>query len=253
MTRDPGLRSDAFLGGQLTLLQPTQGYRAGMDAVLLAAACPAKAGESVLDVGCGVGTAALCLGTRVPGLRLFGVERQTEIAEIARRNGTSCAQDFTVFAADITRPPDALKAESFNHAIMNPPYFRRSASSRSDLGPREAAMGEDTALPDLIRAAARRLQPGGSLTIIHRAERVPDILAALDALRFGATALRPLLPREGKPARLVLLQSRKGRRAAFRLLAPLVIHAAPQHARDGEDYTDTLRAILRDGASLPLE
>ena len=103
-TLDGDLSHDAFLGGRLHLWQPKAGYRAGVDPVLLAASVPAKAGQSVLDLGCGVGTAALCLGARVPGLGLVGVERQADYAALAARNG------LETFCADLTDMPDALKA-----------------------------------------------------------------------------------------------------------------------------------------------
>jgi tRNA1Val (adenine37-N6)-methyltransferase len=80
------LTDDKFLCGRLRLLQPEKGYRAATDAVLLAAACPAVAGQSVLDLGCGAGAASLCLAARVPGLRLTGLEVQPEYADLARRN-----------------------------------------------------------------------------------------------------------------------------------------------------------------------
>ena len=98
---DEGLTRDAFLGGALSVWQPRRGYRAGIDPVLLAAAVPAVAGQSVLELGCGAGVASLCLGRRVPGLVLHGVEIQQDYANLARRNGAENDIGLTVTTADL--------------------------------------------------------------------------------------------------------------------------------------------------------
>lgn len=245
-----GLTCDGFLGGRLRILQPGAGYRAGIDPVLLAAATPARAGERVLDLGCGVGTAALCLGARVPGLRLTGIERQPDYAALARRNAAENAIAFEVHEGDLADPPDALRSESFDHVILNPPYWnpaRRSAAA--DPG-REAALAGETPLGVWFDTALRRLGPGGRLTAIAAAEQVPALFAALDA-RAGGVVLHPLHPRVGRPAGRVILRARKGARAPFRLAPPTMLHTGTAHARDGDDYAPEIAAILRSGAPFP--
>lgn len=243
------LTRDAYLGGRLSIRQPAKGYRAGIDPVLLAAACPARSGDTVLELGCGVGTASLCLAVRVPGLRLTGVERQPEIAEIARVNAREAAAPLDIVIADLADLPATLRQRSFDHVIANPPYFRREVSHASDHAAREAAMGEDTPLETWLSVAARRLLPGGWLTMIHRAERLGDLLGGMAGL--GSVQILPLSPREGRDARLVLVRARKGGRAALRLHSPLVVHEGPAHVRDGDDYAPTIAAVLRDGDALP--
>jgi tRNA1(Val) A37 N6-methylase TrmN6 len=248
---EDALTRDAFLGGRVRLWQPASGYRAGVDAVLLAAACPARSGERVLELGCGVGTASLCLAARVPGLSLVGVERDARAASLARRNAAEAGVALRVAQADLRALPPELRRGSFEHVMLNPPYFRRDASLPSSHGAREAAMGEETPLSDWLAVAARRLVPKGWLTLVHRAERLGDVLAGLGTL--GSVSILPLLPREGRPARLVLVRARKDGRAPLTLCAPLVMHSGPAHARDGEDYTPHLAAVLRDGAALPFK
>lgn len=242
---------DKFLGGQLTLLQPRDGYRAGVDPVFLAAAIAAHEGESVLDLGCGVGAAALCLGTRVPGLTLVGVERQEAYAELARMNAFDNDVDLDVFTADLTDLPAEVKEESFDHVIMNPPYHLRDRSTTSTDEGREAALFEETPLAQWIDAATRRLKPRGHLTLIQKAERLPESLAGMDD-RLGSILVKPLEPREGRAAALVLVQARKGGRGAFRLAAPLVLHEGAEHVGDKESYRREVSSILREGAHLPL-
>lgn len=240
---------NAYLDGRLTIRQPKRGYRAGVDPVLLAASVPARAGQSVLELGCGVGTASLCLGWRVPGVSLTGIELQVEYANLARENATANGAEMTVVEADLANLPSPLRQQSFDHVIANPPYFDRSASTTANDAGREVAMGEDTPLETWIAVAARRLAPRGIATFIHRAERLPDVLAACSG-RLGSLQVLPLQPRIGRDANLVLIRAKKGGRAAFRLHAPVLLHAGAQHDGDKESYTDEIRAVLRNGAAL---
>lgn len=244
------LTTDAFLGGRLALRQPRAGYRAGVDPVLLAAAVPARDGDSVLDLGCGVGAAALCLGRRVPGVRLAGLEVQPGYAALARENAGANGIVMEVVEGDLSGMPAALRARSFDHVLANPPYFRREAGTRAGDAGREAAMGEAVPLAVWIEAGMRRLRPGGRFTLIQLAERLPDVLEAFHGMRAGITVL-PVVPRAGREATRVILAAVKGGRAAFRLLSPLVLHEGAAHLRDEEDYAPAVRAVLRDGAALP--
>lgn len=235
------LTRDGFLGGRVQAWQPRVGYRAATDPVFLAAASPARPGDTVLELGCGVGVAALCLMARVDDLTLTGVERQAAYADLARRNG------LEVVTADLTRLSPDLRQRSFDQVIANPPYYGPGTGS-ADAG-RDAALREETPLADWCAAARARLKPGGWLTMIHLAERLPDLLAGLQG--FGDIAVLPLAAREGRAAGRIVLRARKGARAPFRLLAPFHIHAGAVHEADGDDYSATARAVLRDGAGLP--
>ncbi len=240
---------DEFLGGRLALLQPRKGYRAGVDPVFLAASCPARHGQSVLELGCGVGTAILCLGARVPGLRLVAIEKQRAMAELAAENAASAGIELDVVQGDLEAMPAELRRQSFDQVILNPPYFRRSSSSASDVPSREASMGEETSLETWLSVAARRLAPKGWLTLIHRPERLGDILSGLAGL--GGIQVQPLQPRVGRDATLLLIRARKGARAPLRLHAPVVLHSGARHEADGEDYAPEISAVLRHGAAFP--
>lgn len=245
------LTCDEFLGGRLRLWQPREGYRAGVDPVLLAAAIPAQAGQDALELGCGAGAAILCLGARVVGLNLTGVELQPDYAALARRNAEANQLALEVIDADLRALPADLRQRQWHHVLMNPPYFDREASTASADGGRDTALGGNTPLADWIDVAARRLRSKGTLTIIQRIERLPEALAACEG-RIGSIFVQPLAPRESRAPKLFLLQARKGGRAAFHLAPPLVLHAGPTHVKDRDDYTAEARAILRDGKPLPL-
>lgn len=248
---DDNLTCDAFLGGLLHLLQPRSGYRAGVDPVLLAATIPAVSGQSVLELGCGVGAAVLCLGARVQGLDLVGVEREPTYAALATRNGAGAAArcgGLEVVCADITALPLTLRQRQFDHVLINPPYWQRGASVAARNAVREAALGEQTPLAQWIVTGAKRLVPKGHLHVIHRAERLPDLLAALPD-DMGSIEVLPIAARTGRVAERVILRTRKSGRADFRLHAPLILHRGAAHL-DGDQYSDRVRAALRSGAAL---
>lgn len=247
MATDP--TDDGFLDGRLRILQPREGYRAATDPVLLAAYVPARSGERVLELGCGVGVASLCLGARVPGLGLAGVERQQAYAELARQNSVRNEIALAVVEADLVALPSELRAESFDHVIANPPFFRAGDGTAASHLAREVAFREETPLAHWIDAGLKRLNPGGWLTLIHLADRLGDILSGIGT-RAGSIEILPVAPRAGRPASRVLVRARKVDRGPLTLLAPLVLHAGSDHLRDGDDYSIEARAILRDGAAL---
>lgn len=250
-TRGPDdLTTDDFLGGKLQITQPRHGYRAGIDPVLLAASVPARAGDTVLELGCGAGTALLCLGRRVPGLSLTGVEIQPDYAELALRNAAANGLEAEIIAGDLAQMPAVLTQRQFSHVFANPPYFDRRASTAAQDRGREMALGETLPLADWITVAARRTMPKGHVCLIHRAEKLPEILGAASQ-HLGSLEVLPLIPRSGRAARLVLVRGRKGGRADFKLHHGWVLHEGSAHEADRENYTRATACVLRDGAELP--
>ncbi|WP_342077956.1 methyltransferase [Yoonia sp. SS1-5] len=243
------LTQDDFLGGRLKIWQPKRGYRAGVDPVLLAASVQARPDQTVLELGCGVGVASLCLAARLPGLRLTGVELQADYAALARRNAEHAQAAFQVVTADLRRLPPDIRQNRYDHVIMNPPYFDRMAGTGSTDPGRDIALGGATALADWLDVGARRVGPRGYLTIIQRMERLPEVLSGLDG-RLGSIVLCPIAGRPGRAPELFLLRARQEGKAAFRMCSPLVMHAGQTHQGDQESYTEKVRAVLRDGDEL---
>lgn len=242
---------DALLGGRIRLLQPARGYRVAVDAVLLAAAVPVQAGARVLDAGCGVGAAALCLLVRaasagLTGVHVVGLDVQDRFVALARlnaqRNGLSDRID--VVAGDVAAAPAGLGA--FDHVMTNPPYL---PAARADPSPdRSKALATVESTADLARwldVCLRALRPGGTLTLVHRADRQAEIV---DLIRPQADdiAILPLLPRPGAPAKRLILRVRKGGDGGVRILPGLALHDA------GGAYTPAADAVLRDAAVLDL-
>lgn len=235
---------DGFLGGRLRVTQPVRGFRAGLDAVLLAAAVPAQAGETVLELGAGVGTASLCLAARVTDCAITGVELDPVLCELATANAAANALDarITFVEADVFALPVALR-RGFDHVFSNPPFHRDSGQSSPD-GARMQALEDKGGLKDWLAAGLKRTKDGGSFTTILRADRLDEALAVLGG---AGVSIFPLWPKAGEEAKRIILRTRKGSRAPLRLLAGLVLHC-----EDGT-YTPEAEAILRDAASLALD
>ncbi|HVX91669.1 MAG TPA: methyltransferase [Xanthobacteraceae bacterium] len=247
------ITDDAVLGGRLRLLQPRRGHRIGHDAILLAAATRARAGETAVDFGAGVGAAGLALARRVPDLSVKLVEIDPGLARLAaeniRRNGLAARAQAV--ALDITAPAGAfaaagLPADSADRVLMNPPFNDPERHRGSpDPGRRQAHLEEGETLAAWTRAAARLLRPHGVLTMIVRADAIVRVLAALEP-GFGGLAILPIHPNAAAAAIRVIVRAAKGSRAPVRLLPGLVLND-----RDGP--TPAAEAVLRDGAALPLE
>lgn len=238
------LTDDGFLGGRLRIWQPREGYRAATDPVFLAAAVPATEGQSVLELGCGAGVAGLCLAARVP-VALTGVEIQAPYAELARRNAERNGIAMQVVEGDVAALP--LK-DSYDHVIANPPYYAGGTSS-ADAG-RDMALREGLPLADWLAAMARRLKPQGWATLILGADRLPDALRGMPA-SLGSITVLPLAAREGRAPKRIIVQARKGGRAAFVLAPAVTLHEGAAHMNDGDDFTPLARSILRHGGGFP--
>lgn len=240
--------TDSVLGGRVVLRQPAAGYRVAIDPILLAAACPALPGETIADLGCGIGTAALCVAARVSGASCIGIDLQPALIDLARENARANGmQDRARFlCGDILDPALPIYAAPVDQVIVNPPYLPRGRATVPENPIKALANVEgDADLAAWVKAAARAVKPGGRVTFIHRADRLPELLAAF-AARLGGIITLPLQPRERAPAHRVIVSGRRDDRSPAILLASLVLHQA-----DGA-FTAAAERILRDGAALPL-
>ncbi|MBV9550868.1 MAG: methyltransferase [Alphaproteobacteria bacterium] len=233
--------TETFLDGRVKARQPETGFRSGTDAVLLAAAVPARAGQSALELGAGAGAASLCLAARVPGLDLTGVEVDPALAALAEANAAASDLPTHFVAADVFALPPSLRRE-YDQVFANPP-FHGEGNAPSDAA-RARALMDDGSLPQWLSIGLQRTVSGGFFTAIIRADRLGEALAALPPR--GVNIL-PLWPRAGMAAKRAVLQARKGSRAPVGLLPGLALHDA-----EGR-YTAEAEAILRHGASLALD
>jgi tRNA1(Val) A37 N6-methylase TrmN6 len=241
------LSDDGFLGGRLNMLQPEKGYRAGIDAVFLAATIPCRAGDKLFEAGTGAGVAALCVAARVSDVHITGVEVASRYAMMAEQNAkrNGLADRLRVIHGDVK---DALRRDladwpthnSFNHAFANPPYLDVDKAPPSPNSLRAVANScEPEDLELWVRVLATMVTMRGTATIIHRAETLGRLVGAMSE-RFGDIRVAPLFAREGTAASRVIVQGVKGTKGPLQLLPGLILHKA------GSKFTPEAEAILRD-------
>ncbi|MVT67333.1 methyltransferase [Bradyrhizobium pachyrhizi] len=224
-----GITEDGFLGGQLRLRQPRSGHRAGHDAILLAAATPARSGDRVVDLGSGVGAAGLAVARRVRGIDLVLVEIDPALAELARNNAGTNAIMAEVIVLDVEAGAAAfdnagLGPDSADVVLMNPPFNDPSRHRASPDGVRERAhVATATTLAGWVHAARRILKSNGQLALIWRADGIAEVLAALDR-GFGSVEILPVHGDVTSPAIRILVRATKGGRAPTRLHAALLLN-----------------------------
>lgn len=245
---DENFSEDRLLGGRIVLRQPVSGFRAAIDPVLLAAAVPAGAGERILELGAGTGAASLCLARRVEGCEVLGLEIQPELAALATGNAVlnRLAARVAFLEGDLLHPPADIAGGGVDHVMANPPYLAPGTASLPPDRARAIAVGEGEAdLMAWISFAVSRVRMRGTVTFIHRADRLDALLAGL-AGQAGEITIFPLWPGPGKPAKRVLVRARRGIATPLRLLPGLVLH------EPGGAYTEAAEAVLRDAAGLML-
>ncbi|MDZ4374435.1 MAG: methyltransferase [Phenylobacterium sp.] len=238
---------DLILGGRLRLRQPARGYRAGMDAALLAAACDAAPAARVIEIGCGPGAVLLSAAARRPGTRFVGVEREAEALSLARENIilNGMADRVEARAGDVSARFKALELAPFDAALANPPFFDDPAALRAPAPEKAAAWMADEGLMAWAEFLLKAVREGGVITLIHRADRLADILGLL-APKAGSFQIRPVQPFVDEPAKRVLVRAVKTGKGPLRLLPPLVLHD-----RAGGKHRPDVEAILRGEAYLP--
>jgi tRNA1(Val) A37 N6-methylase TrmN6 len=251
MTDSGPFTEDAFLGGQLRLRQPKSGHRAGHDAMLLAAATPARAGDRVVDFGAGVGAAGLAVARRVPGIGLVLVEIDAGLAELARGNAAANGLLADVVVLDVNSDASTFAAagllpDSADVVLMNPPFNDQARHRASPDKAREIAhVATPATLAGWIHASRRILKSGGVLSLIWRADGLAEVLAALDR-GFGSLAILPIHGDPAAPAIRVLIRAIKGGRA------PAELHPALMLNDESALPNKEVQAILAGEGTLPL-
>ena len=243
------ITTDHFLGHKLKICQPKTGYRAGVDPVLLAASIPAEADQSVLELGCGVGVASLCLKTRVRNVKVTGVEILPELVKLAKLNALNNTLAFSVIEGNVADLPKELLDQSFDHVMVNPPYFQRRRGTTTNNWMKELARVENLPLKIWTETATRRVKPKGYIHFIFRTERLPELLSSLPN-HMGSIEVLPLVPRDGSASDLILLKARKSGKAPFIMKPQIVMHTDKSQVYGAEDYTRQIKSVLRCGSAL---
>lgn len=243
----PAVTEDSLLGGCVRFLQPVEGYRAAVDPVLLAASAPAQDGDRVLDLGCGAGAISLCLLARVPGLTVTGIEQAPEMRDLAVRNASlnAVADSFSPLLGRVEARPPHFDEGACDLVLANPPYLETDRADLPESALKVAAHVEgEVPLAEWVEAAYLALRHKGRLAMIHRADRLADMLEPMQK-RFGGIEVHPLYPKSGRDAKRVIVMARKGVRTPLSLSSGLVLHNM-----DGS-YSPPVAAALN-GAALAL-
>lgn len=248
MTVAPDIVENALLGGRVRLRQPARGYRAGMDAALLAAAVAARPGQRVIEAGCGAGGALFQIAARCPEASLIGVEREPEAADLARQNAAlnAVADRVEILTADVADGFRPLDRAPFDWAVANPPFFDDPRSLRAPAEGKRSAWMADDGLAAWTGFLLKAVKEGGRIVLIHRADRLADMLGLL-APKAGSFAILPIHPYTDEPAKRVLVAATRTGKAPLRLLPPLILHD-----RGGAKHTPEAEAILRGEAHITL-
>ncbi len=236
---------DHLLDEAVKITQPADGYRVGSDAVLLAASVGTNTGR-ILDLGAGVGGVLLCLAHRFPELQITAVEKHADLAAMAAENAAvnGVANRVRVLTTDIREMPPVL-AGSFDHVVSNPPYHNSHGTRPRNPDRALAHMGDDTEMPDWVKAAIWAAKPRAKITFICRADRVPELISLFDANGAGEAVLFPLWPRHSSPAGRVIVQVRRDVEGPGAVLPGLVLH------RDDGGFTDVAAQVMA-GGHLPV-
>lgn len=239
---------DGFLDNRLKVLQPRKGYRAGLDAVMVAAAVPAIAGDHIFEAGIGTGVAALCLAKRVPDIRITGVEINPDYAVLAKENAArnGLKDSITVVPGDMAdmKITGAFATGSFDHAFANPPYREQGrARQPADEGRRQAFVSNMATVADWVDKMVDLTRPGGTVTMILPVE-LDEVFRNLYVSAKAKLKIQPLLPRKGELPNRLIYQLKIGEAPGTQYVSPLVLHG-----KDG-GYTKGADAILREMGAL---
>lgn len=234
---------DDFLGGKVRLKQDKEGYRATSDSVLLASAVRAKEGESVLDVGTGNGVVLFCLNARVANLKMTGLDIQPDLISLAEQNNDLNAGKALFVLGDVSQKTTKLHGQQFHHVVTNPPFYKDGHVRLNEQ--QKIAFHEQIPLKKWIHFCVKHIRAGGTFTLIHQMEALPEILNALSETAVGAIEVIPLVKDIKTPAKRIIVRGKMGSKKPFILKGPFVLHTD-----NGRDYTNEADLILRQGVAL---
>ncbi|MEM7198274.1 MAG: methyltransferase [Pseudomonadota bacterium] len=229
------------------MTQRTSAKAPTIDGILLASCVdPDKEAPRVLDLGCGIGTALLCFALHAPMARITGIDKQEELCRLARDNAMRnfANHDITVFHCDILHMFDHIQPDSFDIVMTNPPYYSNHHTTRNIRADKIAANVESLPLALWIKYAVRALSAKGILVLIHRAERLHEIIQALDGLA-GSIKIIPVWPKSARAAKLFVITARRNARGASILMPGITLH------KDDGSYHDGAKDIFDHGKKMP--
>lgn len=209
---DELFRTDDLECKGLKIKQFADGYRFSSDAVLLANTVRCKSGDTIVDFGCGNGVISLLLTAKTPCKKIVGIELQKDVAALAEENvRLNNLQDrITVLNADILDAPSLLCKESVETVVCNPPFFTPSSGEKRENPQVALSRHESTCdLQNLLRSASEILKFGGELYLIHKTQRMAEVIAKAYAVKLTPKQITLVYPKLSKPADTFILKCKK--------------------------------------------
>ncbi|NMA01902.1 MAG: tRNA1(Val) (adenine(37)-N6)-methyltransferase [Clostridia bacterium] len=215
---------DLILSG-LKIIQKKSGFRFAIDAVLLAHFTSLENKDKVIDLGTGTGIIPLLLTTRCEDLDITAVEIQGDMVEMAKRSlELNNLDNIRIIQGDF-RELESLYNDKFNLVISNPPYL---PLNQGKISPREdIALSRHELkcnLREVISTASRLLKMGGRFSLVHRSERLAEIITEFTRKNIEPKRLRLVYPQLEKPSNLVLLEGIKGAKPGLKIEKPLAVY-----------------------------
>lgn len=233
---------DKFLGGKILISQPKKGFRTSIDSIFLSAAVNLKKNNSILELGCGVGTIMCCLKERERNISVYGVELQKKYAEFAKKNLKDNNFEGKIFNSNIINLPNEILKKSFDHIIFNPPYLKKDTILESTINEKKISIKEsEVMLDDWIKIALKRCVNGGQINFVHRVERLSEILHLIGD-KAGCIKILPIFSNKNKNSNRIIITAKKGSKSNLKIMPPLIVHKLKKNK-----YTKTAKKILYDG------
>ncbi len=252
MMRKHEITEDTFLGGKLVIEQPREGYRAGNDSVLLASSLFLRPYQTLLDLGCGVGTAFLCALARERSLKVTAVELQKKLSDLAIRNVQKNSFCADIMNLNVDKVSSVIGNRNFDHVIFNPPFFDYNAGTVSKNKNKSLSnFSSEKELENWVRIGMKRLKPNGTISVISRIESLTLVLKTLEE-KVGSIKILPVSSFEDMSCSRVIIGGKLGSKGKLSLLPPLVMHSKSKDAEGKASFSKLARGILYDGNSIEL-
>jgi tRNA1Val (adenine37-N6)-methyltransferase len=223
------LTADTFFNGKLHVAQGASGYRFSIDAILLASHTDVRAGERLLDLGTGCGIIPLILAYRHPDIRVYGIEIQNDLADlaVANVNENSMQDRITLICRDMRELKPDLIAGPVDVIVCNPPY-RKPNSGRLNPNPQKAVARHElkVSLTDVLRTVRCMLRTAGRFVTIYTAERAAELISQMRLHGIEPKFLRLIHSQVDADAKLILVSGKKGARPGVKIGPPLIIYNA---------------------------
>lgn len=232
---------DLILNGKIKLYQPKRGYRVAVDPILLASMVELKSKQTILDVGCGVGTISLILKYMDNSQTITGIDVDSVMTELCEKNSKENSLPLNIVNSPICSP--LLKSKNFDTVVTNPPFYNPESFRSSEK--KLTANFETASLKSWISFCLKRLKPNGNFYIIHLPERLKDILESLGSL-VGKIEIFPIYSHQNEPAKRIIVKCKKASKEPLKILPGLVSH------KDNNEYSDDMKLILSGNFQKPI-